>query len=152
MHLHPMVLSVLLEFAPRYGIRAMRLPRESLAAALRHDRAHAARKVAERAVFRALTAYAAPRLRAAGIGFAARVYGMHQTGHVAEAYVLAVVRDLPAGVSELYCHPADGTPMALAPDQSGYDHAGELAALTSPRVRNALVEGGVELVSYAAVG
>ena len=151
MHLHPMVLAILLELAPRYGIRAMRLPRESLAAALRHDRAHAARKVGEATVFRALAAYAAPRLRTAGIGFADRVYGMHQTGHVDEAYVLAVVRDLPAAVSELYCHPADGTPAALAPGQPGYDHAGELAALGSPRVRSALADGGVELTSYAAL-
>ena len=67
MHLHPMVLPILLELAPRYGIRAMRLSRESLGAALRYDRRHCARKCAEGAVFHALAAYAAPRLRAAGI-------------------------------------------------------------------------------------
>jgi len=39
MHLHPMVLPILLELAPRYGIRAMRLLREDLGAALRYDRA-----------------------------------------------------------------------------------------------------------------
>ena len=151
MHLHPMVLAILLELAPHYGIRAMRLPRERLGLALRRERAHAARKVAEGAVFRLLGAYAAPRLRTAGIAFAEQVYGLHQSGHVDEAYVLAVIGDLPAGVSELYCHPADGTPAALAPDQPGYDHAGELAALTGPRVRRALADSGVELTSYAAL-
>jgi predicted glycoside hydrolase/deacetylase ChbG (UPF0249 family) len=48
-------------------------------------------------------------------------------------------------VSELYCHPAAGDPVA---GQAGYDHAGELAALTSPRVRAALSSAGVRLASW----
>jgi len=39
MHLHPMVLRILRELAPRYDIRAMRLSREDVGAALRYDRA-----------------------------------------------------------------------------------------------------------------
>ena len=73
---------------------------------------------------------------------------MHQTGHVDEAYLLALIAPLPPGVSELYCHPVERQAAALAPYQPGYDHAGELAALTSPRVRAALEAAGVELASY----
>ena len=152
MHLHPMVLPILLELAPRYGIRALRLSREDLGAALRFDRRHIVRKLAEGAVFHALAAYAAPRLRAVGIVTADRVYGMHQTGHVDERYLLAVIATLPDGVSEVYCHPSDGVAPALARYQPGYDHAGEVAGLVSPRVRAALEAGGVELVAYPAVG
>jgi hopanoid biosynthesis associated protein HpnK len=151
MHLHPMVLPILLDLAPRHGIRAIRVPREDLRAALRHDRSHPGRKLAEGVVFHALAAYAAPRLRAAGIATADRVYGMHQTGHVDERYLLALIPALPAGVSELYCHPSDGVSPALAPYQPGYDHEGELAALMSPRVRAALGAAGVELVSSPAL-
>jgi len=151
MHLHPMVLHVLLALAPRYGIRAMRVSREDLGAALRWNRRHAARKIAEGVVFHALAAYAAPRLRAAGIVSADRVYGMHQTGHVDEAYLLALIAELPPGVSEVYCHPSAGVSRALAPYQEGYDQAGEIAALVSPRVRDALRAAAVELVSYAAL-
>ena len=148
MHLHPMVLPLLIDLAPRFRLRAVRLPREELGAALRHDRSHLLRKVAEATVFRTLAAYAAPRLRAAGIATADRVYGMHQTGHVDERYLLALIPALPTGVSELYCHPAEGVADALAPYQAGYDHAGELAALLSPRVRAALDAAGIALVSY----
>jgi hopanoid biosynthesis associated protein HpnK len=151
MHLHPMVLPILLELAPRHGIRAVRLSREDLRAALRHDRRHAARKTVEAAVFHVLAAIAAPRLRAAGIVFADRVYGMHQTGHVDEAYLLHVLRTLSPGLSELYCHPATGPSTALAPYQRGYDPAAELAALTSARVRVEVERRSVELVSYATV-
>ncbi|HZP40606.1 MAG TPA: hopanoid biosynthesis-associated protein HpnK [Candidatus Binatia bacterium] len=148
-HLHPMILPLLLELAPRYGIRAVRLSREDLVAALRHDRRHLVRKVLEGYVFRGLAAWAAPRLRAAGIATADRVYGMHQTGHVDEAYVRALVRALPPGASELYCHPATAQAPCMAAYQRGYDHAVEVAALTSARVRAELDAAGVELVSYS---
>lgn len=149
MHLHPMVLSVLLDVAPRWGIRAMRVSVEPLSAALRWDRRHAGRKLFEGAAFRALAAYAAPRLRAAGIVFADRVFGMHQTGHVDERYLLDLVARLPPGVSELYCHPSDGVAAAMARWQPAYDAAGEVAALTSPRVRAAVAAAGIELTTYA---
>lgn len=148
MHLHPMVVPILVALAPRFGIRAMRLSRESLGAALRWDRRHAARKIAENRVFHALSAFAAPRLRAAGIATSERVYGMHQTGHVDEAYLLALVQALPPGVSEVYCHPAERQPPSMARWQRGYDHEGEVAGLVSPRVRAAVAAAGVELISY----
>ena len=149
MHLHPMVLPILVELAPQWGIRAMRLSREPLGAALRWDRRAAGRKLFEGAAFRTLAALAAPRLRAAGIVSADRVYGMHQTGHVDEPYVLDLVAHLPPGTSELYCHPSDGVAAAMARWQPGYDAAGEVAALTSPRVRSAIAAAGVELTTYA---
>jgi hopanoid biosynthesis associated protein HpnK len=152
MHLHPMILPILIELAPRYGIRAMRLSREDLGPALRHDRAHAGRKLGETIVFRALAARAAPRLAAAGIATADRIYGMHQTGHVDERYLLGVLAELPSGVSEIYCHPSLGASAAMAPYQPGYDHAAELAALTSARVGAAVRAGGIELISYPALG
>jgi hopanoid biosynthesis associated protein HpnK len=148
MHLHPMVLTILLDLAPRFGIRAVRLSRERLGAALRHDPRHALRKLSEGLVFHALARYAAPRLRAAGIATADRVYGMHQTGHVDERYLLHLIPDLPDGVSELYCHPAERPPAGLASHQPGYDNAGELAALTSPAVRRCIRDAGVELTDY----
>jgi hypothetical protein len=146
-----MVLPTLVDLAPRYAIRAIRLSRESLTAALRFDAAHPGRKLAEGLVFRALAAWAAPRLRAAGIVTADRVFGMHQTGHVGERYLLAVIEMLPPGVSEVYCHPSEGVSAALAPYQAGYDHAGEVAALVSPRVGGAVRAAGVRLTTYAEV-
>jgi hopanoid biosynthesis associated protein HpnK len=148
MHLHPMVLPILLELAPRYGIRAMRVSRESLAAALRYDRRHALRKCFEGVVFHALAAYATPRLRAAGIVTSDRVFGMHETGHVDEAYLLHVIGTLPPGVSEIYGHPATRQAAVMRGHQDGYDHAGEVSGLTSPRVRAALAAAGVTLTTY----
>jgi predicted glycoside hydrolase/deacetylase ChbG (UPF0249 family) len=143
-----MVLPILLALAPRYGIRAMRVTREDLGAALGYDRTHALRKGFEAAVFEVLARRARPRLAAARIASAERVYGMHQTGHVDERYLLHVVATLPAGVSEVYAHPATGQAPAMAAHQPGYDHPGEVAALTSPRVRQAIEAAGIELTTY----
>ncbi len=151
MHLHPMVLPILLELAPRYGIRATRVSSESLADALRYDPRHAARKCFEGLAFHALAANARPRLRAAGIAMSERVYGMHQTGHVDEAYLLHVLATLPPGVSEIYAHPATGQAPVMAGFQDGYDHAGEGGALTSPGVRAAIAAAGIELTTYRDV-
>jgi hopanoid biosynthesis associated protein HpnK len=151
LHLHPMVLAILLELAPRYGIRAMRLPREPLARALRYDRRHLVRRSLEGAVFGALARFAAPRLRAVGIATPARVYGMHHTGEIDARYLEALIGDLPEGTSEVYCHPAVAPAAPLAPYQRGYHPARELAALTSGIVRAAVRERGVELVSYHAL-
>src|SRR5207247_8859286 len=111
-HLHPMILPLLLELAPKYGIRALRLSRESLASALRWDLRSAPRKVAEGLVFRALSAWSAARLREAGIVTADCVYGMHQPGHVDDSHLLSVIETLPPGLNELYFHPADVHPAA----------------------------------------
>ena len=148
MHLHPMILPILLELAPRYGVRAVRLTRDPIGPALRHDASHLGRKLAEGIVFGALASWAAPRLRAAGIRFADRVLGMHQTGAVDEDYLLAVLRDLPEGTTEIYCHPAVGSAPEMARHQPGYRHEMEVRALTSPRVREAITAAGVEVVSY----
>ena len=151
MHLHPMVLPILVELAPRYGIRAVRLTREPLARAIRYDGRHVVRRSLEGAVFAALARFAAPRLRAAGIATPSRVYGMHRTGEIDAPYLTALIRDLPEGASEVYCHPAVASAPPLARYQRGYANAQELAALTSPLVRAATRECGVELINYHAL-
>jgi hopanoid biosynthesis associated protein HpnK len=151
-HMHPVVLDVLLELRTRFGIRAVRLPREPLAQALRYDRRHLFRKLFEATAFDALARWGVPRLARAGVRHPDRVYGLHQTGHVSEDYVLSVIAELPPGVSELYCHPAlvDAEARRWRPRE--YASEQELAALTSGRVRAALARAGVELITYADLG
>jgi predicted glycoside hydrolase/deacetylase ChbG (UPF0249 family) len=142
------VLTILLDLAPRSGIKAMRLPREPLRPALRFDRRHLARKLFEAGTFAALSRYAHPRLAAASIRHADRTFGMHQTGHVSESYLLDLVPQLTIGVSEVYCHAGLWDDEARRWRPADYDPEGELAAVTSPRVRAALEAAGVSLLSY----
>jgi len=147
-HMHPTILNILLEVAERYGIRALRLTREPLALALQFDGGHAPRKIAEGLTFNALTAYARPRMDACGMRHPDRLFGLHQSGHVAESYLLRLLPTLGAGVTELYCHPALLDAEARRWRPADYDSEAELAALTSPRVAELLRALAIERISY----
>jgi hopanoid biosynthesis associated protein HpnK len=150
-HAHPTVLSILIECAPEYGIRAVRLPSEPLLPALRFDRRHLGRKLFEATVFAALSRHARKRLARAGIAHPERMFGLHQTGRISERYLLELLPQLPEGVSELYCH-------AALPDDEcrrwrplDYESEREMVALTSPRVRAEIERQDIELISYSAL-
>jgi predicted glycoside hydrolase/deacetylase ChbG (UPF0249 family) len=59
--------------------------------------------------------------------------------------------ELPAGTSEVYCHPSTASSPVLARHQRDYANARELAALTDPETRAVAQAAGVELVSYHAL-
>lgn len=82
------------------------------------------------------------RLRRARIKHNDFVFGLSDSGRMDEGLVLRQLDGLPEGVSEMYFHPAT---RPLAP---GGGHPAELAALTSPRVREALHRGGIEAVAF----
>lgn len=147
-HMHPTVLSILIKVAREYGIRAIRLPREPLGISLRLDRRWVPRKLVESMTFKALAAYAQPRLAAHDIRHPDQMFGLHQSGHVTEPYVLGVLDALPAGVTEIYCHAAHVDAEARRWRPPEYESEAELAALTSDRVRAALSAAGIERISY----
>jgi len=150
-HMHPTVLGILLRVAERYGIRALRLPREPLDVSLRLDGRERMRKLAESLTFRRLTAFAAPRLAARGIRHPDQMFGLHQSGHVTEPYLLGVIESLAPGVTELYSHASCVDAEARRWRPADYECEGELAALTSPRVRTVLRERQIEIMSYRAL-
>jgi hopanoid biosynthesis associated protein HpnK len=147
-HMHPTVLAILLRLTPRYGIRAIRLPREPWRISLRLDQRERRRKLVEAAVFGALTRHAAPRLAAHGIRHPDQMFGLHQSGHVDERYCLGVLSALPAGVTEIYSHPARLDAEARRWRPPDYEAEAELRALTSGRVREALAAAGITRMSY----
>lgn len=147
-HMHPTVLAILLELAPQYGIRALRLPREPLAISLRLDRRQRLRKVMEAVAFRGLVRWAVPRLVAHGMRCPDQMFGLHQSGHVTEPYLLGVLAALPPGITEIYSHASHVDAEARRWRPADYESEAELAALISPRVRAALDAHGVTRMSY----
>ena len=147
-HLHPAVLNILLELAPAHGIRAVRLPREPLGTSLWLDRRAPLRKLAEAVTFRSLTRYARPRLAAGGIRCVDQLFGLHQSGHVTEPYLLGVLAALPPGTTEIYCHAGQVDAEASRWRPREYECEAELTALCSPRVRAAVDAHNVRLTSY----
>ena len=126
MHLHPTVLGMIVDLAQEFDVRAVRIPFEPPAGLL--------------APWIGLMKR---RLEGAHLAFNDRVVGMHKTGHVTEDVVLKALGGLPAGTTEFYLHPAVHTTPALEAAAPGYDRAGELAALTSPRVQSRIRDLGL---------
>lgn len=121
-HLHPTVLSLILSIGRHYGLTAVRWPSEPGASPWLAPWLALMRR----------------RLRRAGVRSNDHVFGIRDTGRMDEAALLGVVRRLPAGLSELYLHPA--TRGELTSTMAEYRHADELAALLSPSVRRAVEE------------
>ena len=150
LHVHPAVLAILRDLASEFRIPAVRLPSEELSATLAVDRSGLPGKVVHAAVFAPLRRHGERRMREGGIAVADRVYGLLQTGRVDERYLLGLLPRIRAARVELYCHPAHE--LAGEP-RNGPPGAGpaELAALVSPRVREAVEANGFRLTTPAGL-
>lgn len=122
MHLHPTVLSMILDLAHEFSIPAVRLPSEPPQPGL--------------APWLSLMRR---RLRKDGVRTNDQLMGYRLTGHLTEARVLSALDKLQDGVTEFYFHPAIRTTPALEAAAPGYDRIGELHALTSRPVAARLV-------------
>jgi hopanoid biosynthesis associated protein HpnK len=145
MHLHPTVGHLLIGIGAKFGLRAIRVPSEPPDVM---KQAGAAQGFGARALlaWSKLLRHQAVR---AGIAVNENVFGITWSGHMTEEKLLRLIPHLPAGLSELYFHPAarrDALLDALMPE---YEHEGELAALLSPRLRQAL--SGMTLTSYGEI-
>lgn len=144
-HVHPTIADILVELAVEYKVPCLRLPAEPVGITLGQRRDHLARKVVESVIFRSLSRRARRMMREHGLKSTDRLFGLHQSGHLDEDYVLGLIERLGEGTTELYFHPAadlGGTP---PPAEAQL----EVKILTSPRVRDALEARGVELVTFA---
>ncbi len=75
--------------------------------------------------------------------------GFQITGRYDSAELAQLIRALPDGSTEFMCHPGIcGAELRAARTRLKGSRERELRALTSPEVRAALIESGVELVSY----
>ena len=147
-HMHPTVFDILLPLMPRHGIATFRLSRERLFTDLSIARRRMVGKAADAFIFRRLAARCRRELDLRRIGYAAEVKGLLNSGQMTEAYLLAALDRLQDGVTEIYFHPGchpDETLRRWMPD---YRHEEELAALTSPRVREKVRSLGIRLRNY----
>jgi chitin disaccharide deacetylase len=137
LHLHPTVFDILAAQAGEWGLRHIRLTCDPLRINVRLARGHWAYRLSHYFIYRLLSARARPVLRRLGIRHTDRVFGLLQNARVDEDYVTGLLRDLPAGDSELYSHP------------SLEDYRNEFDALVSPRVKTLAAARDIRLIRYS---
>ncbi|OGU15980.1 MAG: hydrolase [Geobacteraceae bacterium GWC2_53_11] len=147
-HLHPTLFRILVELMPRYGITTFRLARERLAENLRFDRERRFGKTIETYIFRRLTDQARPELDRLGIRYAAEVKGLLNSGRMTEEYVLNIIDGMQDGLTEFYFHPGILPDTEISRRMPDYRHQEELAAITSPKVRERLRELQIQVQNY----
>jgi predicted glycoside hydrolase/deacetylase ChbG (UPF0249 family) len=121
------------------------MPRERVLTTLRLRRDHAARKAVEAVIFRALSSRTRRLMGKRGLKSTDSLFGLHQSGHLDEDYVVAIIDRLREGTTELYFHPA----MDIGDTPPSASAQAELEILTSQRLRDALLARGVRLANFA---
>ncbi len=146
LHVHPTVFSLLLPLARHYGAQGVRVPRDDLRLALRHNRRGAVAKIGWALGLGLVSGWCAARARASGLRVAHRVYGVFQSGQMTEDYVLQALRQLSVPSVEFYFHPSltrSGEALGPNPD--------DLATLLSPALRRAFAGQGLRPATYATL-
>jgi hopanoid biosynthesis associated protein HpnK len=143
-HLHPMIGAAMIVLGKKFGARAIRVPMEPAAVVRGIERGSASLSSSLMAQWtRILRAQA----RRAGMAVPDAVFGLAWSGAMTSGRVASLLRRLPAGVVEIYTHPAAAN--VFAGHAPGYRYTDELAALTDPECIAAVREGGFRLSGFA---
>jgi predicted glycoside hydrolase/deacetylase ChbG (UPF0249 family) len=147
-HVHalPMIMRIVCEIAPSYGIRAVRLPRE-------------ARVAAPLSVYRGMQAAALSAVArlstgivsASGLHTTRHFRGMAVSGKLTPAHLHRYLADAGNGITEIVCHPGADNASLNRAFPWGYDWQGELNAVCHPAIRRLVQSGIVTLATWRDV-
>jgi hopanoid biosynthesis associated protein HpnK len=144
-HVHPLFADILVNLAVEYKVPCIRLPRERVMTTLRLRRDNAMRKLVESVIFRTLSRRTSRMMAERGLTSTDALFGLHQSGHLSEDYVVGVIDRIRDGTTELYFHPAadiGGIPPSVEAQL-------EVEILTGARVGDAIARNGIELITFA---
>jgi hopanoid biosynthesis associated protein HpnK len=144
-HVHPLFADILVDLAVEYKVPCIRIPRERVTTTLRLRSDHATRKLVEAIIFRVLSRRTRRMMTERGLTSTDALFGLHQSGHLTEEYIIGVIDRFRNGTTELYFHPAaDIGGVPPAPEAQL-----EVEILTSPHVQDAIARNRVELITFA---
>jgi chitin disaccharide deacetylase len=144
-HIHalPSIMRTVAAVAKEYGIRAVRLPRETAPFA-----GASAGRIAASKMLALLTQISKRELDPAGIKYTDHFSGMAISGKLTPIAMLALLNSLRPGTTEILCHPGTDNAQLGADFDWGYAWEGELAAITSGEVLQALSKLDIVLGSF----
>lgn len=154
-HTHPRVMQALARVAAEFGVLSVRNPFESVVTRLRlGPAARATRRVYLKQY--AMSAAVSPRARGFrrlageyGLSTPDSFYGVRLTGLLDAEAITSVIESLKDGATELMCHPGvHGEELEQARTRLKQQRQRELEALIDPRLKRAIDELGVKLISY----
>jgi chitin disaccharide deacetylase len=143
-HLHPTIAGLILDIGQRYGMTALRVPREPVRVLRLIEKRMSSRLAWLTSICAALLK---ARVRRRGLLAADRVFGLAWSGAMTQSRLSGLLAHLPDGLTEIYFHPATSNSFSGA--APGYRYSDELAALVAPRIVSAARGDDIRLVGYS---
>jgi hopanoid biosynthesis associated protein HpnK len=143
-HLHPTILSAILETGRRYGMTTIRTPIEPRAVLKAVEPGERLRIPWVAAPWAELVRF---RLRQAGVRSPDSVFGFYWSGAMTTPRLKGLIDHLPEGLSEIYLHPATRGGFDFCADGALYEQ--EAQALIDPTVIEAVRRSGAQLGGFA---
>jgi hopanoid biosynthesis associated protein HpnK len=134
MHLHPTIGRMMIDIGRSFGLRAIRIPAEPKSAC---------QTLGDRAL-RNWCRILRRQACLAGLITNDYVMGLGDTGHMTPETVRRLLAQLPAGLTEMYFHPATHRDDLIAGLMPHYEHIAEFKALQQTEIPE-----GVTLTSYS---
>lgn len=151
-HALPQICEAIISTIKEYGINAVRAPRERW----RFDRGAESFEVIKQSAgafgISQLCRVSDARLKKSNVRTPDFFFGVARTGFWTKQWLIDLIERLPAGASELMCHPGyedaelDGVKTRLRASRTN-----ELRLLTDPDVVAKLKENGVELINFSSL-
>jgi hopanoid biosynthesis associated protein HpnK len=135
-HLHPTVFPLVMELVDEFKIQRVRLTRDPFWLNARLASGQWFYRASHALIYLGLSAKARGELSRRNLRHTDRVFGLLQNARVDEAYIAALLPQLPPGDSELYSHPSL--------DEFKY----EFDALISERVKETVRRENIQLIRY----
>ncbi len=149
MHLHPTILATLIEIGKDYGLVSVRFPYEPPLRSWKASRRGLGSRIGWWMFLAPWLALMKRRLRSAGVQTNDYLFGMAESGRMTREVVVALLRGVPRGITEMYFHPATRRCPEIDLTMPDYQHEEEFKALTNPLVLETLVKNGIDRCAFS---
>ena len=146
LHLHPTVLGLILSIGCDYGLRTVRVPHEPVEIPGATPLSISGRLYG--AFLGIWLGFMRKRLLGADVRINDYVFGIRDSGNMVRERLLALLQDLPNGVTEIFSHPARGTWDGVEAAAEQYRFEDEFQALVDPAVKSAVTASGATLMTF----
>lgn len=143
-HVHPVIGNLLLRVGRDFGLNSVRVPLEP-ADVLR--RVEPASTIGREWLLATHARHLQKKIRGFGLFAPDSVFGIRWSGAMTRDRLLGLLGALPAGTTEIYCHPA--LRGGFAGSAPGYRYTDEFSALTDHQVLAAAQQTGIMLRAFS---
>ena len=142
-HMLPKILNIFISLAKEFNIPALRYPRRD-----RRIRPFNVKDIYKKSILSYFSNRTAGLFKSSGLLYTDHFLGLLDAGRLKEDILMNMLNGLKDGVTELVCHPGFLSPEVLDRYKWHIGAEEELFVLTSHRVKNAIRNNNIKLISY----